>query len=73
MQVPEETAAGALCYLTVALAGIHLMMAYNLESGLMQVVGNSVTLLLFLVLFYFGCSIFILEGSSGDRSAEDEW
>ena len=49
LQVPEETAEGALCYLTVILAGIPLMMAYNLESGLMQAVGNSVTPLLFLV------------------------
>ena len=49
MQIPADTREGALAYLTVILAGIPLTMAYNLESSLMQSVGNSVTPLLFLV------------------------
>ena len=49
MQIPADTRDGALTYLTVILAGIPLTMAYNLESSLMQSVGNSVTPLLFLV------------------------
>lgn len=49
MQIPEETVAGALCYFTVVVAGIPLTMAYNLESGLLRAVGNSVTPLLFLI------------------------
>lgn len=47
MQIPADTREGALAYLTVILAGIPLTMAYNLESSLMQSVGNSVTPLLF--------------------------
>lgn len=49
MQIPEETAAGALCYFTAVVAGIPLTMAYNLESSLLRAVGNSVTPLLFLI------------------------
>ena len=49
MQIPADTRDGALTYLTVILAGIPLTMAYNLESSLMQSIGNSVTPLLFLV------------------------
>lgn len=49
LQIPEETVTGALCYFTVVLAGFPLTMAYNLESGLLRAVGNSVTPLLFLV------------------------
>ena len=49
MQVPDETFAGAKLYLTVILAGIPLTMAYNLEAGLLQAVGNSTTPLLFLL------------------------
>ena len=49
MQIPADTREGALAYLTVILVGIPLTMAYNLESSLMQSVGNSVTPLLFLV------------------------
>ncbi|MFQ7695206.1 MAG: MATE family efflux transporter [Christensenellales bacterium] len=49
MQIPADTREGALAYLTVILAGIPLTMAYNLESSLMQSVGNSITPLLFLV------------------------
>ena len=49
MQTPEDVMAGALSYLTVILAGIPLTMAYNLESALLQSMGNSVTPLLFLL------------------------
>lgn len=56
LQIPEETAEGALCYLTVVLAGIPLTMAYNLEASLLRAVGNSVTPLLFL-LFSSGVNI----------------
>lgn len=40
MQIPADTREGALAYLTVILAGIPLTMAYNLESSLMQSVGQ---------------------------------
>ncbi|MEE0299933.1 MAG: MATE family efflux transporter, partial [Christensenellales bacterium] len=43
MQIPADIRDGTLCYLTVILAGIPLSMAYNLESNMMQSVGNSVT------------------------------
>ena len=49
MQIPADTRDGALRYLTIILAGIPLTMAYNLESSMMQSVGNSVTPLLFLI------------------------
>lgn len=49
LQIPEETIPGALSYLTVILMGIPLTMAYNLESGLLQAVGNSRTPLMFLL------------------------
>lgn len=41
LQVPAETLDGALQYLTVILAGIPLTMAYNLESAMLQSVGDS--------------------------------
>ena len=53
MQIPADIRDGALTYLTVILAGIPLTMAYNLESSLMQAVGNSVTPLLFLIFSSF--------------------
>lgn len=49
LQVPEDTIAGALSYLTIILAGIPFTMAYNLEAGLLQAVGNSRTPLYFLL------------------------
>lgn len=58
LQIPEETAEGALCYLTVLLAGVPLTMAYNLEASLLRAVGNSVTPLLFL-LFSSGLNIML--------------
>lgn len=48
LQVPAETREGALSYLAVILTGIPLTMIYNLESALLQAVGNSVTPLLLL-------------------------
>ena len=50
LQVPAETREGALSYLAVILTGIPLTMIYNLESALLQAVGNSVTPLLLLFL-----------------------
>ena len=47
MQTPDDVLEGALSYLTVILAGIPLTMAYNLESALLQSMGNSVTPLWF--------------------------
>lgn len=49
MQTPEDVLDGALSYFTVILAGIPLTMAYNLESALLQSMGNSVTPLGFLL------------------------
>ena len=49
LQVPEAARKGALSYLAVILAGIPLTMIYNLESALLQAVGNSVTPLLLLL------------------------
>lgn len=49
LQVPAGTREGALSYLAVILAGIPLTMIYNLESALLQAVGNSVTPLLLLL------------------------
>lgn len=49
LQTPEELTQGALSYLTVILSGIVPTMLYNLEAGLLQAVGNSVTPLLFLL------------------------
>lgn len=49
MQIPDKEWDGAMAYLTVILAGIPLTMAYNLESGLLQAVGNTVTPLCFLL------------------------
>ena len=54
LNTPEHVLAGALSYITVILAGIPLTMAYNLESGLLRAVGNSVTPLWFLV---FSCGL----------------
>lgn len=48
MQTPEDTMQGALAYLTIILMGIPLTMLYNLEAGLLQAVGNSITPLIFL-------------------------
>lgn len=48
LQIPTETRDGALIYLTVILAGIPFTMVYNMESALLQAVGNSVTPLLLL-------------------------
>lgn len=49
MQIPADTVEGALQYLTVILSGIPFTMLYNLESALLQAVGNSVMPLLFLL------------------------
>ena len=49
LQIPADTVEGALQYLTVILAGIPFAMLYNLESALLQAVGNSVMPLLFLL------------------------
>lgn len=49
LQIPADTVEGALRYLTVILAGIPFSMLYNLESALLQAVGNSVVPLLFLL------------------------
>lgn len=49
LQVPAGTSEGALSYLMVILAGIPLTMIYNLESALLQAVGNSVTPLVLLL------------------------
>ncbi len=54
LNTPEHVLAGALSYITVILAGIPLTMAYNLESGLLRAVGNSITPLCFLV---FSCGL----------------
>ena len=53
MQTPDDVLEGALSYLTVILAGIPLTMAYNLESALLQSMGNSVTPLCFLLFSSF--------------------
>ena len=50
LQTPDDVFSGAMNYLTVILAGIPLTMAYNLEAGLLEAVGNSRTPL-FLLLF----------------------
>ena len=49
LHTPEEAMEGALKYISVIFAGIPLSMAYNLGSGLLQAVGNSVAPLLFLL------------------------
>ena len=49
LQVPEETMAGAMEYLTIILIGIPFTMAYNMEAAMLQAVGNSMTPLLFLL------------------------
>lgn len=49
MQVQESILNGAMEYLTVILLAIPFTMCYNLESGLLQSVGNSITPLLFLL------------------------
>lgn len=49
LQIPADTVDGALQYLTVILSGIPFTMLYNLESALLQAVGNSVMPLLFLL------------------------
>lgn len=49
LQVPQATMDGALAYLAVILLGIPLTMAYNLESAMLQAVGNSITPLFFLL------------------------
>lgn len=49
LQVPEETLAGAMQYLTVILIGIPFTMLYNMQSAMLQAVGNSVTPLMFLL------------------------
>ena len=43
LQVPEETMAGAMEYLTIILIGIPFTMAYNMEAAMLQAVGNSMT------------------------------
>ncbi len=48
LQVKEEIWDGALGYLTIVLAGIPLIMGYNLEAGLMQALGNGKVPLFFL-------------------------
>ncbi len=49
MQVPSSVFDGAVQYLTIILAAIPFTMCYNLESGLLQSVGNSITPLCFLL------------------------
>lgn len=49
MQVQSGILNGAMEYLTVILLAIPFTMCYNLESGLLQAVGNSTTPLLFLM------------------------
>ena len=41
LQVKEEIWDGALGYLTIVLAGIPLIMGYNLEAGLLQALGKA--------------------------------
>ncbi len=48
LQVPQGLWEGALGYFTIILAGVPLTMAYNLETSLLQAVGDSKTPLLFL-------------------------
>lgn len=50
MQVPEDTLQSALQYFTIILLGIPFTMTYNMESAMLQSVGNSVTPLCFLLL-----------------------
>lgn len=50
LQTPEAIIEGAKEYLFVILAGIPLMMAYNLEASLLQAVGNSTTPLVLLLI-----------------------
>lgn len=50
LQTPEDILQGATAYLAVILAGIPLMMAYNLEASLLQSVGNSTTPLILLLI-----------------------
>ena len=50
LHVAADIRAGASAYLTVILIGIPLTMIYNMESAMMQAVGNSLTPLLFLLL-----------------------
>lgn len=60
LKIPWENMTGALAYLTVILAGIPLTMIYNLEAGLLQAVGNSLTplcLLLFSSVLNVGLDI----------------
>lgn len=54
LQTPSDILPGAQRYITIILAGIPLTMAYNLESGLLRAVGNSVTPLLLLL---FSCGL----------------
>lgn len=49
MQVQSSILDGTMQYLTVILLAIPFTMCYNLESGLLQSVGNSITPLLFLL------------------------
>lgn len=49
LQVPDDTMAGAMKYLTIILIGIPFTMAYNMEAAMLQAVGNSMTPLLFLL------------------------
>ena len=49
LQTPDDVIRGALNYLTIILIGIPLTMIYNLESGLLRAVGNSITPLWFLL------------------------
>ena len=78
MQTPEDVLDGALSYFTVILAGIPLTMAYNLESALLQSMGNSVTPLGFLLFssilnvildfFYSEIPTLVYRSRSGDRA-----
>lgn len=49
LQVPNSTYHGTFEYFRVILIGIPFMMAYNLEAGLLQSIGNSKTPLFFLL------------------------
>lgn len=49
MQVPEDTLQPALQYFTIILLGIPFTMAYNMESAMLQSVGNSIAPLFFLL------------------------
>ena len=50
LKTPADTMEGALSYIIVILAGIPLILAYNLESSMLRAVGNSLAPLIFLAI-----------------------